>query len=102
MRYAVRTIRGMPVRIPTSANTELSDWAIASHSERAPAYSPSKLCTTKSSLPPLCGTGNSFCCELQTESGEYPFWSAAARVNALKEEPGWRWPCVARLKEECL
>ena len=26
-----------------------------------------------------------------------PFSSAATRVNGLNAEPGWRWPCVARL-----
>ena len=30
--------------------------------------------------------------------GEIPCSSAVARVNGLIEEPGWRWPWVARLK----
>ncbi len=34
-----------------------------------------------------------FSLEVHTESGEMPSSSAAARSNALNDEPGWRWPC---------
>jgi hypothetical protein len=27
-----------------------------------------------------------------------PFWNAVISVKGLNEEPGWRWPLVARLK----
>ncbi len=38
-----------------------------------------------------------FCLDAHTDSGEMPSSSAAARSNALNEEPGWRSPSVARL-----
>ena len=41
---------------------------------------------------------NTFCLEVHVEFGEMPSSSAAARSNALNDEPGWRSPVVARLK----
>ena len=43
-------------------------------------------------------TTKTFCLELHTEYGEMPSSRAAARSKALKAEPGWRSPSVARLK----
>jgi hypothetical protein len=37
-------------------------------------------------------------CEAQSESGEIPSAYARERMNGLIEDPGWRWPWVARLK----
>ena len=44
------------------------------------------------------GTGNSFFWEAKVEFGSTPLSSASISVNGLNDEPGWRWPLVARLK----
>jgi hypothetical protein len=41
--------------------------------------------------------GNTFGRDDQTEFGETPLSSAAARMNGLIADPGWRLPLVARL-----
>ena len=46
----------------------------------------------------LSGTLMTCFLETQVELGEIPRRSAVASTNGLKAEPGWRWPCVARLK----
>ena len=53
--------------------------------------------TSKTSLPclPKWKVRGS---EAKTVSGEIPSSSAVSSVNGLIEEPGWRWPWVARLK----
>jgi hypothetical protein len=45
----------------------------------------------------LLGTGMTSFLELHVEAGETPSRSAVASTNGLNAEPGWRWPCVARL-----
>ena len=67
-------------------------------SEIGPEYVLPKLWTMKCSLPPLLGTMKSWGAESMIESGPYlPDSSATARVNGLNDEPGCRWPSVARL-----
>jgi hypothetical protein len=44
------------------------------------------------------GTSKTFLRDDHSEVGEMPSSSASASTNGLKAEPGWRWPCVARLK----
>ncbi len=46
----------------------------------------------------LSGTGMTIFLEAHVEPGEIPWRSAVASTNGLNAEPGWRWPCVARLK----
>ena len=53
--------------------------------------------TTNFSLPFVPGTVTVSFFDAQTELGEMPRWSAVASTNGLNAEPGWRWPCVARL-----
>ncbi len=88
--------------MPTCANTELSEIAVALASEIGPEYVLPKLWTMKCSLPPLLGTMKSCGAESMIESGEYPRWSATASVNGLNDEPGCRRPSVARLNCECV
>ena len=64
----------------------------------SPVYAPSSLWTVNFSCPPVWGTMKTFSLEVHTESGYMPCSSAAARSNALKEDPGWRSPSVAMLK----
>jgi hypothetical protein len=45
----------------------------------------------------LLGTWMTWRLEIHVELGEIPRRRAVARTNGLKAEPGWRWPCVARL-----
>jgi hypothetical protein len=42
--------------------------------------------------------GNSCGADSKVVSGEIPSSRAVIRVKGLIEEPGWRWPWVARLK----
>ena len=53
---AIRPIRCVPTLIPTCANTELSEIAVALASVIGPEYVLPKLWTMKCSLPPLFGT----------------------------------------------
>ena len=55
----------------------------------------SKLLTVNFSVE--FGTLNTRLRDGHTEPGPMPAFSAAARMKGLNEEPGWRWPCVARL-----
>ena len=48
-------------------------------------------------LPFLRVTQMSIFCDVHVESGETPSLSACASTNGLNADPGWRWPCVARL-----
>ena len=97
MRLASRAMRCVPTLMPTWEYTELSEIAVASRSVIGPEYVFPKLWTMKCSLPPLLGTMKSCGAELMTESPEYlPDSRAAASVNGLNDDPGWRWPSVAR------
>ena len=51
----------------------------------------------KTSRPRVPGTGNSRLREGHSEPGAIPRVSAVASVKGLIDEPGWRWPCVAKL-----
>ena len=96
--FASLAIRLVPTWIPTCEKTVLSEIAVASLSVIGPEYVLPKLWTMKCSLPPLLGTMKSCGAESMTESGPYsPDSSATASVNGLNDEPGWRWPSVARL-----
>ena len=53
--------------------------------------------TTNFSLPFVPGTVTVSFLDAHTELGEMPRWMAVASTNGLNAEPGWRWPCVARL-----
>jgi hypothetical protein len=53
---------------------------------------------TSNFSPPL--SVNTFFLEVHVEPGEMPCRSASASTNGLNEEPGCRWPCVARLNED--
>src|SRR5258707_13859295 len=85
-------------RGPTSAvsceKTELSEYAIALFKSIGPSASPSKLFTCQRRPSALIVT----CLEdVMMLDGAMPSLSAVARTNGLKDEPGWRSPCVARL-----
>ena len=54
--------------------------------------------TLKSSGPFSPRKGSCLGAEAQVLFGSMPSDSARKRMNGLKEEPGWRWPLVARLK----
>jgi hypothetical protein len=97
IRLASRAMRLTPVWIPSAANTELSENSSALVSVRSPTYVPSKFSGLKSSLPPELGTTNERFFDGHTESGLTPSRSAWASTNALNDDPGWRWPWVARL-----
>ncbi len=45
----------------------------------------------------LLGTWKTIRLDSHVEYGEIPRRSAVASTNGLKADPGWRWPCVARL-----
>ena len=49
----------------------------------------------------LLGTSKSFLRDSHVEYGSMPWRRAAARTKAFQAEPGWRWPCVARLNGAC-
>ena len=53
--------------------------------------------TTNFSLPRVPGTVMTSLRDGHTDPAEIPRSSAVARTNGLNAEPGWRWPCVARL-----
>src|SRR3954452_14661535 len=94
IRRASRATFLGPTRMPTWTYTELSEYVVASDRVRTPAYSLSKLLTVKCS-PPL----RMYVClaDVQVEPGLIPRRSASDSTNGLNEDPGWRWPCVARL-----
>src|SRR2546423_4205726 len=95
--WAIFATRRVPSFKPSSANTELSEWAVAFARVVTPEYSLSKLFTTNFSFPRVPGTGKIFLRELHSEYGLTPWVSAVARANGLNDEPGCRWPLVARL-----
>src|ERR1700754_2614368 len=85
----------VPTLMPSAAKTELSENVRALAIVDWPAYSLSKLLTTKSSLDPF--TLNTRLRDGNTAAGEMPCRRASARMKGLIDEPGWRWPWVARL-----
>src|SRR4051812_29798125 len=100
IRRASRATRLVPILMPTCAKTELSEWVSAFSSEETPKYSSAKLLTVNFSIE--CGTLSTSLCDGHEEVGEMPSAYARARMNGLIEEPGWRWPCVARLNGDAL
>src|SRR5512133_1453165 len=96
MRSASRAIFFVPTEMPTAEKTALSEYVSPPASVCEPAYLLSKLLTTNFSLPFVCGTVKIRLRDGHTEPALY-FFSASARMNGFIDEPGWRWPWVARL-----
>ncbi len=96
MRSASLATFLVPTWMPSAAKTELSENVSALATVDWPAYSFSKLLTTNISLPPLC-TRKKRLRDGYTAPGPMPWRSASAKMKGLIDEPGWRWPWVARL-----